>query len=99
MEDARKLARNLEVLTRKGALAALASLRGNELNTGEFASAAGLSDQPAKGLRIAFQENGLVKVTETKIRGATEMRISLTPKGEKAAKLVVEIAKLLSKTD
>lgn len=78
----------------KGALRALASLKGREMNMGAFAIAAGLTDQPARGLRLAFQEAGLVRVTESKIRGATEIRLTLTAKGDRIAKLAIEIARL-----
>lgn len=84
----------LTLFAAKGALRAIASLRSGEMNMGEFASAAGLTDQPARTLRLSFQHAGLIRVTESKVRGATEIRVALTPKGEKIAKLVSEIARI-----
>ena len=74
----------------------LASLRAREMNMKEFAAAARLTDQPARTLRLVFQAGGLVEVTERKVRGATEIRVRLSARGERVAKLILDLARVLT---
>ena len=79
----------------KGSFAALAALDAGELTTGALADSLGIADQTATKLRKHLESHGLVQVTSRKARGATEQALSLTVHGRRAAKLAIDLGKVV----
>lgn len=79
----------------KRAIPALALLAKNEMNAKELALALEISEETSGLLREHFRRLGLVMIKEVPAGGATALTMSLTEKGRRAAKCVLELARAL----
>lgn len=85
-------------LARRGGLLVLAALAESDyLTMAQVQQVSGLTQQPARDLRLVLLGIGLVDVEEIPVRGATELRLRLTPHGREVAKHVVAIRDILER--
>ena len=86
----------IEVTEIKRAIPALALLAKQEMNAKQLALALNVSEETAGLLRQHFRDLGLITIKEEPAGGATALRMSLTDKGRRAAKCVLDLARALS---